>query len=166
MKWSSWRLKGAHPYRKWACLEALRLATTKLTQRETGYPSWRTSYPTQNLQRKHRTDLQNRIPLKSYHYGPQGRTIEDRRNVGEYSCNSGDGTDQRVQSLMFMMMNYIWQTVQLMMSFFPSLWHHIPVSYPQVALSTTLVIYGNSEGFLTLTRFFRAFSSVVRQMPG
>jgi len=30
--------------------------------------------------------------------------LEDRRNVGESSCNSGDGTDQRVQSLMFMMM--------------------------------------------------------------
>ena len=32
--------KGAHRYRKRACLEALRLATTKLTQRGTGYPSW------------------------------------------------------------------------------------------------------------------------------
>jgi len=32
--------KGAHPYRKRACLEALRLATTKLTNRGTGYPSW------------------------------------------------------------------------------------------------------------------------------
>ena len=30
--------------------------------------------------------------------------MEDRRNVGESSCNFGDGTDQRVQSLMFMMM--------------------------------------------------------------
>jgi len=29
--------------------------------------------------------------------------LEDPRNVGENSCNSGDGTDQRVQSLMFMM---------------------------------------------------------------
>jgi len=28
--------------------------------------------------------------------------LEDRRNVGESSCNSGDETDQRVQSLMFM----------------------------------------------------------------
>ena len=32
--------KGAYPYRKRACLEALRLATTKCTQRGTGYPSW------------------------------------------------------------------------------------------------------------------------------
>jgi hypothetical protein len=30
--------------------------------------------------------------------------MEDRRNVGKNSCNSGDGTDQRVQSVMFMMM--------------------------------------------------------------
>jgi len=30
--------------------------------------------------------------------------LEDRRNVGESSCNFGDGTDQRVQSLMFVMM--------------------------------------------------------------
>jgi CRISPR/Cas system-associated endoribonuclease Cas2 len=30
--------------------------------------------------------------------------LENRKNVGENSCNSGDGTDQRVQSSMFMMM--------------------------------------------------------------
>jgi hypothetical protein len=29
---------------------------------------------------------------------------EERRNVGKSSCNSGDGRDQRVQNLMFMMM--------------------------------------------------------------
>ena len=47
----------------------------------------------------------SRIPWKSYHYRPQeGEQLEDRRNVGESSCNSGDGTDQRVQSLMMMMM--------------------------------------------------------------
>ena len=33
-----------------------------------------------------------------------GGQLEDRRKVGESSCNFGDGTDQRVQSLMFMMM--------------------------------------------------------------
>jgi len=27
--------------------------------------------------------------------------LENRRNVGGSSCNSGEGTDQRVQSLMF-----------------------------------------------------------------
>ena len=30
--------------------------------------------------------------------------MEDRINVGESSCNFGDGMDQRVQSLMMMMM--------------------------------------------------------------
>ena len=34
----------------------------------------------------------------------EGERLEDRRSVGMSSCNSGDGTDQRVQSLMFMMM--------------------------------------------------------------
>jgi len=34
----------------------------------------------------------------------EGEQLEDRRNVGESSCNFGDGTDERVQSLMFMMM--------------------------------------------------------------
>jgi hypothetical protein len=33
--------------------------------------------------------------------------LEDRRNVGENSCNSGDGTDQRVQSLMLLMMEFL-----------------------------------------------------------
>ena len=33
----------------------------------------------------------------------QEQQLEDRRNVGESSCNSGDRTDQRVQSLMFKM---------------------------------------------------------------
>ena len=34
----------------------------------------------------------------------EGEQLEDRRNVGESSCNFGDEADQRVQSLMFMMM--------------------------------------------------------------
>ena len=34
----------------------------------------------------------------------EGEQLEDRRSVGESSCNCGDGTDQTVQSLMFMMM--------------------------------------------------------------
>ena len=34
----------------------------------------------------------------------EGEQLEDRRRVGASSCNSGDGTDQRVQSMMFMMM--------------------------------------------------------------
>jgi len=34
----------------------------------------------------------------------EGEQLEDRRNVRQSNCNFGDGTDQRVQSLMFMMM--------------------------------------------------------------
>ena len=35
----------------------------------------------------------------------EGEKLEDRRSVDASSCgDSGDGTDQRVQSLMFMMM--------------------------------------------------------------
>jgi hypothetical protein len=49
----------------------------------------------------HQTEsLQNHITTDH----KKGEQLEDRRNVGENSCNSGDGTDQRVQSLMFMMM--------------------------------------------------------------
>jgi len=34
----------------------------------------------------------------------EGEKLEDRRNVGANSCNSGDGADQKFKSLMFMMM--------------------------------------------------------------
>ena len=34
----------------------------------------------------------------------EGEQLEDRRNAGESTCNFGEGMDQRVQSLMFMMM--------------------------------------------------------------
>ena len=47
----------------------------------------------------------NRIPLKSYHYRPQGRrTIGRPKKRWREQFKSGDGTDQRIQSLMFMMM--------------------------------------------------------------
>jgi len=40
--------------------------------------------------------------------------LEDQRNVGERSCNFGDRPDQRVQSLVFimMMMMYIKHSLQ------------------------------------------------------
>jgi len=48
---------------------------------------------------------QNRILLNHTTTDHKEREqLEDRRNVGESSCNFGDGADQRVQSLMFMMM--------------------------------------------------------------
>jgi len=34
----------------------------------------------------------------------EGEQLEDRRSVGASSFNSGDGTDQRAQSLIFIMM--------------------------------------------------------------
>jgi hypothetical protein len=34
----------------------------------------------------------------------EGEQLEDRRNVGGSSCNSADGTDRRVQSLMLLLM--------------------------------------------------------------
>ena len=77
----------------------------------------RTPYPTQNLQRKHRTDTQTELAFtlaKSHKTESllnhtttnqkEREQLEDRRNVGESSCNFGDGRDQRVQFLMFMMM--------------------------------------------------------------
>jgi len=48
---------------------------------------------------------QNRIPLKSPTTDhKEGEQFEDRTSIGASSCNSGDGMDQKVQSLMFMMM--------------------------------------------------------------
>ena len=41
----------------------------------------------------------------------EGEQLEDRRSVGASSCNCGDGTDQRVQSLIFMMMMMIWYDI-------------------------------------------------------
>jgi len=40
----------------------------------------------------------------------EGEQLEDRGSVGASSCNCGDGTDQRVQSLMFMMMMMMMMT--------------------------------------------------------
>ena len=61
--------------------------------------------------------------------------LEDRRNVGESSCNSGDGTDQRVQSLMFMMMVMVpWLLSE------PWFWslcsHHLPHASWSSSLNT------------------------------
>jgi hypothetical protein len=48
---------------------------------------------------------QKRIHLKSYTTDhKEGEQLEDRKSVGASNCNFGDGTDRRVQSLMFMMM--------------------------------------------------------------
>jgi len=82
----------------------------------------KTPYPTQNLQKKHRTDLhmmpRSRISLKyTTTDHKEGEKLEDQRNVGESSCNFGEGTDQRFQILMFMtmmmmMMMMIYQNIR------------------------------------------------------
>jgi hypothetical protein len=43
----------------------------------------------------------------------EGEQLEDRRNLGESSCDSEDGTNQRVQSLMFMMMMMMMMTMMM-----------------------------------------------------
>jgi hypothetical protein len=54
---------------------------------------------------------QNRIPLKSYHYSPQGkRQLGDQRNDGKNNCNSGDGNGQMAQPWMFMIMMMMMMT--------------------------------------------------------
>jgi len=51
---------------------------------------------------------QNRIPLNHSNTDhKEGEQLEDRRKVGASSCNCEEGTDQKVQSLMFMMMMMI-----------------------------------------------------------
>jgi len=44
----------------------------------------------------------------------EGEQLEDQRNVGESSCNFGDGMDQRVQSLMFMIMMMVVVVIRLL----------------------------------------------------
>jgi len=55
---------------------------------------------------------QNRITLNYTNTDhKEGEKLEDQRSVGASSCNSGDGTDQRVQSLKIIMMMallFIW----------------------------------------------------------
>ena len=53
----------------------------------------------------------------------EGEQLEDRRSVGESSCNFGDGTDQRVQSLMFMMMMTMMMMRNLMAGCLLWSWH-------------------------------------------
>jgi hypothetical protein len=106
--------KRAHPYRKRACLEALRLATTKLTQPETCYLSW--GHPTQlRISR-------GSIGITTDH--KEGEEFQERRNVGESSCKSGDGTDQREQSLMFMMMMMMMMNLKVLHNCYVLIYGH------------------------------------------
>jgi len=60
--------------------------------RQTGFNTCKECHKTESLWNHTTTDHK------------EGEQLEDQRNVGESSCNFGDGMDQRVQSLMFMMM--------------------------------------------------------------
>jgi ABC-type Na+ efflux pump permease subunit len=46
----------------------------------------------------------------------EGEQLEDRRSVGEGSCDCGDGTDRGVHSLMFMMMMMVMMMMMMMMN--------------------------------------------------
>ena len=63
------------------------------------------------------------IPQRDHKEGEQ---LEDRRSVGASSCNFGDGTDQRVQSLMFMMtmMYNPWKCILVILLWFGSQQNH------------------------------------------
>jgi len=60
----------------------------------TGFHTCKECYKTESLLNHTTTDQR------------EGEQLEDRRSVGASSCNSGDGADQTVQFLMFMVMNY------------------------------------------------------------
>ena len=56
----------------------------------------------------------------------EGEQLEDRRSVGASSCNSGDGTGQRVQSLMFMMMMMMMMVILLLLAgIVNKMWHTV-----------------------------------------
>jgi len=56
-----------------------------------GFHTYKECHKTESLSNHTTTDHKEREQL------------EDRRSVGASSCNCGDGADQRVQSLMMMM---------------------------------------------------------------
>jgi hypothetical protein len=64
--------------------------------------------------------------------------LDDLKNVGESSCNPGVGTDQRVQSLMFMMM-----MMMMMMIFLPGTSCHSANSLPITIKTTNLLCFTN-----------------------
>jgi len=61
--------------------------------------------------------------------------LEDRRSVGASSYNSGDGTDQRVQSLMFIMMMMIMMMIYCIFASFPT----IIAKHPCVVTSVVMI---------------------------
>jgi hypothetical protein len=58
----------------------------------------------------------------------EGEQLKGRRNVGGRSCNSGDGTDQRVQPLMMFMMMMMMMIYSWHIYHSPNVWgDHVPL---------------------------------------
>ena len=60
----------------------------------TGFHTWKECHKTEFLWNHTTTDHK------------EGEQLEDRRSIGANNSNPGDGTDQRVQFLMFMIMTF------------------------------------------------------------
>jgi len=81
----------------------------------------------------------------------EGEQLEDQRNVVSSSCNSGDGTDQRVQFLMFMMM--IWCLLHLIPHLL-SMFCHLPHKMLPLASRTNTRIKINEIFCFHLSKCF------------
>jgi len=85
----------------------------------------------------------------------EGEQLEDRRSVGASSCNSGDGTDQRVQSFMFMMLSLAYQKPQFFFVHNFSLPLFAPIFIYILFSSTCVTVYWNwlQEQFCNLSLY-------------
>jgi len=88
---TSGRLHPLWPQNKW--LHPPRTTDYRHTRQDRWIQTELVSTPAKNVTKPNPFEITER---------KEGEQLEDRRNVGESSCNFGDGTDQRVQSLMFM----------------------------------------------------------------
>jgi len=86
--------------------------------------------------------------------------LEDRRDVGENSCNSGDGMDQRLQSLMFMMMMMIYHII----SYRIVLYHIVSyiISYHHI-ISYHIISY-HIASYLDVTRVYAEFKLLLENI--
>ena len=107
--WSYWDLWQATPFMTtkqmttYAANCGLQAYWTRQTDTDgTGSHTCKECHKTESLWNHNTTDRK------------EGEQLEDRRSVGASSCNCGDGTDQRVQSLMFMMMMMMMMMIMMM----------------------------------------------------
>ena len=96
----------------------------------------------------------------------EGEQLEDRRSVGASNCNSGDGTDQRAQSLMFMMIvllipknvNTLKKSIAAVL-FTPKItrrisWRQSPPSFVRIRRPTAWVMRQPSTGMYHLVLLY------------